>query len=117
MQEAGAPAGWTSFIDAVEEELVDAFLIAFEEVDASRDRSQGRNWFGRPAKAPGTTSFRVAVMKCSLGAERHGICMHILTARQRLDELLLGEEHIDHTRCCTSCWCSPDRHTNWLLYL
>ena len=26
------------------------------------------------------------------------ICKHILTARQRLDELLLGEGHIDHTR-------------------
>ena len=55
-------------------------------------------WSGMPAKAPGATSFRLAVVRCSLGGRKARICKHILTARQRLDEWLLGEEHIDHTR-------------------
>ena len=43
------------------------------------------------AQALGATSFHVAVQKCSLGPESHAFCEHIRTARQRLDELLLGE--------------------------
>ena len=33
---------WTSFIDAVEEELIDAFLIARDVAGAFRGRSQGQ---------------------------------------------------------------------------
>ena len=38
----GAQAGWASFINAVEEELVDAFLKAPDEAGAFCGRSQGQ---------------------------------------------------------------------------
>ena len=67
----GAQAGWTSFIDTVEEELIDAFLIALDVGDAFRGRSQGQKLVRQHAKALGATSFHVAVIKCGLGAESH----------------------------------------------
>ena len=39
---AGAQAGWTFFIDAVEEEVADAFLTAHDAAGSFRGRSQGQ---------------------------------------------------------------------------
>ena len=95
---AGAQAGWTSFIDAVEEELVDAFLIAPEEADAFCGRSQGQKLVWKACKSPWCDKFPRGSYEMQSWRRKARICKHILTARQRLDELLLGEEHIDHTR-------------------
>ena len=43
---AGAQAGWTPFIDPVEEELTDAFPIAQDDADAFRGTSQGQKLAG-----------------------------------------------------------------------
>ena len=52
----------------MEEELVDAFLTP-DQANFSVASPKTRHWSGRPAIAPGATSFHVAVTKCSLGAE------------------------------------------------
>ena len=117
---AGAQAGCTSFIDAVEEELVDAFLMALEEADAFRGRSQGQKLVWKACKSPWCDKFPCGGYEMQSWRRKALIYKHILTARQRLDELLLGEKHIDHTRTLGlvhECWFSPDRHTNCLPYL
>ena len=86
----GAQAGWTSVIDAVEEELVDAFLIAPDQARLFCGRSQGQTLVWRACNRPwcDKQSWR----------RKARICKHILTARQRLDESLLGERRTDPTR-------------------
>ena len=78
----GAQVGWTSIIDAVEEELVNAFLIAPDQARLCCGRSQGQTLAWKACTSPGAShemqSWR-----------RKG---------QRLDESLLGERRTDHTR-------------------
>ena len=69
---AGAQAGCTSFIDAVEEELVDAFLMALEEADAFRGRSQGQKlvWKRREVCGPSGCCLSSCVFSACFGASR-----------------------------------------------
>ena len=120
---AGAQAEWTSFIDAVEE-LVDAFLIALDEAGAFCARSQGQKLVWKACKCPWCDKFPRGSYEMQSWRRTSRICKHILTARQLLDS--------DSTNCCsgrstltalapwawsTSCRCSLDRHTSWLLFL
>ena len=75
-------AAVASFIEAVEEELVDAFF------DSARS---GCN-------SPWCDKFPRGSHKMQSWRRKARICKHILTARQRLDESLLGERRTDHTR-------------------
>ena len=59
---AGAQAEWTSFIDA----MAMRFSQRVKREVRFEAGLKARNWSGRLANAPGATSFRVAVTKCSL---------------------------------------------------
>ena len=125
---AGAQAGWTSFIVAVEEELVDAFLIASEEAGAFCGRSQGQKLVWKACKSPWCDKFPRGSYEMQSWRRKARICKHSYTARQRLDELLLEEGHIDHIGhfgtgpravggspgCCT-CEPGPMRATSIIL--
>ena len=83
------------------------FLIALEGFLWPRPEA------GRLAKAPGATSVRVAVMKCSLGAESTDLQAHSHNSTA-IGGIVAGEEHTDRTRAFkgwSTCWCSPGRHT------
>ena len=94
----GAQAGWTSFIDAVEEELVDAFLIVPDQARLSCVRSQDQTLAWKAINSPWCDKFPRGSHEMQSWRRKARICKHILTARQRLDESLLGERRTDHTR-------------------
>ena len=117
---ATGQAGWTSFIDAVVEELADAFLMGHDEAGSFRGMSQGHKLVWQACKSPWCDKFPRGSREMHSWRRKSRICEHILTARQRLDELLLGDGLIDYTRSLglvQSCWYWPGRHTSWLLYL
>ena len=82
------------FIDAVEEELVDAFL--------KRQKRQMLFMAGpqvwKACKSAWCDKFPRGCYEMQSWRRKAQICKQNLTARQRLDELVLGEGHIDHTR-------------------
>ena len=84
-------AGWASFIGAVEEELIDAFLIASGVADVCRDSSQGQKLVWQACKRPLCDKFPRGSHEMQSWRRKSRICKNILTGRQRLDELLLGE--------------------------
>ena len=94
---ARAQTGWTSFIDAVEEELVDTFLIAPDAAGPFRGRSQGQKWVWQACKTlwcdkvPRNVHEMQSWRRKVEHLQTHSHCP---TAT---DELLLGEEHIDRT--------------------
>ena len=108
---AGAQAGWTSFIDAVEEELVGAFLIAPDEAGAFCGRSQGQKLVWKACKSPWCDKFPRGSCEMQSWRRKSRICKHILTAR--LDDLNFWERGTLTTLALwdwsTSCWCSPHR--------
>ena len=89
---------WTSFIDAVEEEFADAFLTAHDAAGSFRGWSQGQKLVWRSCKSPCCNKFPRGSHEMQSWSRKSRIGKHILTARQRLDELLLGDGQIDHTR-------------------
>ena len=89
--------GWTSFIDAVEEELVDAFLIAPDEVGEFCGRSQCQKLVWKACKSPSCDKFLCGSYEMQSWRRKSRICKHILAARQRLDELLLRGAHSPHS--------------------
>ena len=93
----GAQAGRTSFIDAVEEELVDAFLIAPDQARLFCGKSQGQTLVWKACNSR-CDKFPHGSHEMQSWRRKARICKHILTARQRLDESLLEEGRTDHTR-------------------
>ena len=90
---------WTSVIDAVEEEeLADAFSIAHEAAGSCRGRFQGQKLVWRACRSPWCDKFPRGSYEMQSRRRKSRVCKHIITARQRHDELLLGDGHIDHTR-------------------
>ena len=114
-------AGWTSFSDAVEEELIDAFLIAPDVAGAFVGWSQAQKLVRQECKSP-ATSFHVTVMKCSLGAGSHAFAstsslfdsdMTKCWGRGTLTTLITLAPWVWYTSCLY--W--SGRRTSWQLFL
>ena len=67
------------------------FLIAPDEAGAFCGRSQGQKLVWEACKSPWCDKFPLGSYEMQSWFRRSRICKHILTARQRLEELLLGE--------------------------
>ena len=91
-------AGWAAFIDAVEEELIDAFLIPSDAAEAYRGRSQGQRLVWKACKSPWCDKFPRGTHEMQAWRRKARICRCILTARQRFDEMLRGEFPFDRGR-------------------
>ena len=98
VQEAsGAQPGVTSFIDLVEEEHAIAFLIASDPAGSFRGRSQSQKLVWQACKSLWCDKFPRGSYEVQSWRRKSRNCNHIHTARQRVDELLLRDGHIDHT--------------------
>ena len=97
----GAQAGFDVFyVVAVEEELVDAFLMAPDEAGTFSVTQAPRPETGPESlqKSPGATSFRVAVAEFSVGAESHEFASAFSLLDSDRTNPCWREGHIVHTR-------------------
>ena len=78
--------GWATFIDAVEEDFIDIFLIAPDVAEAYRGRSHYQRLVWKACKSPWCDKFPRGTHEMQAWRRKACICGHILTARQRLDE-------------------------------
>ena len=78
VQEAvGAHAGWTAFIDSVEEEFMGAFLIAPDDADALCGRSQARALVWQACKSPCCDKFPRGNHELQSWRRKSSVCSHI----------------------------------------
>ena len=74
------------------------FLIAPDQARLFCGRSQGQTLGWKACNSPWCDKFPRGSHEMQSWRRKARICKHILTARQRLDESLLGERRTDHTR-------------------
>ena len=99
VQEAERPqAGWQAFIEAVEEELIDAFLIADDVAGTYRGRAKGQRLVLKACKSPWCDNFPRGSRELQAWRRKSRVCKDILTVRRRLDEALCEGTPADGAR-------------------